>query len=96
MSEVGDTARRKQRAAALSVVSNTVLVAGKLVVGMITGSVAVISEAVHSGMDLVAAIIALVAVTISGRPPDENHPHGHGKVEDLSGAVEAGPAVCSA
>ena len=89
MSENRDTARRKQRAAALSVVSNTVLVAGKLVVGLITGSVAVISEAVHSGMDLVAAVIALVAVTISGRPPDENHPHGHGKVEDLSGAVEA-------
>ena len=81
--------RTKQRAAGLSVLSNITLVLGKLVVGMITGSVAVISEAVHSAMDLLAAIIAYAAVTLSGRPPDEDHPHGHGKIEDLSGAVEA-------
>ena len=83
------TTRTKQRAAALSVASNTVLVLGKLVVGVLTGSVAVVSEAVHSAMDLLAAIIAYTAVTLSGRPPDEDHPHGHGKIEDLSGAVEA-------
>jgi cation diffusion facilitator family transporter len=84
-----DVNRRKRRAAALSVGSNTMLVVAKLVVGAMTGSVAVVSEAVHSAMDLVAAVIALVAVSLSGRPPDADHPHGHGKIEDLSGAVEA-------
>ena len=83
------TTREKQRAAGLSVVSNTALVVGKLVVGMLTGSVAVVSEAVHSAMDLLASIIALAAVSLSGKPPDHDHSHGHGKIEDLSGAVEA-------
>ena len=83
------TTREKQRAAGLSVLSNITLVVGKAMVGLLTGSVAVISEAVHSAMDLLAAIIAYTAVTLSGRPPDEDHPHGHGKIEDLSGAVEA-------
>ena len=83
------TTRAKQRAAGLSVLSNIVLVLGKLVVGLMTGSVAVVSEAVHSAMDLLAAIIAFTAVTLSGRPPDQDHAHGHGKIEDLSGAVEA-------
>jgi len=81
--------RRKRRAAALSVGSNTLLVGAKVAVGWITGSVAVMSEAVHSGMDLVAALIALAAVIYASRPPDESHPHGHGKMEDLSGALEA-------
>jgi len=81
--------RSKRRAAGLSVASNTLLVLGKLIVGLITRSVAVISEAIHSSMDLLAAIIALVAVSISDRPPDAGHPHGHGKFEDLSGALEA-------
>jgi cation diffusion facilitator family transporter len=79
----------KRRAAALSVASNSCLVLGKLVVGIMTGSVAIISEAIHSGMDLLAAIIAFVAVSYSDRPPDRDHPHGHGKIENLSGAVEA-------
>lgn len=81
--------RRKRRAAGLSVASNTFLALAKLGVGLITGSVAVLSEAVHSGMDLVAAIIALAAVVLASQPPDASHPHGHGKIEDLSGAVEA-------
>ena len=79
----------KRRAAAVSVGSNTALVLGKLVVGILTGSVAVISEAIHSGMDLLAAVIAFVAVSYSDRPPDRTHAHGHGKVENLSGAIEA-------
>jgi len=81
--------RSKRRAAALSVGSNTTLVLGKLFVGILTGSVAVISEAIHSAMDLIAAIIALVAVSLSDRPPDRDHSYGHGKIESLSGAVEA-------
>lgn len=84
-----DPGSSKRRAAALSVGSNTVLVLGKLFVGIWTGSVAVISEAIHSAMDLLAAVIALVAVSLSDRPPDRDHAHGHGKIESLSGAVEA-------
>ncbi len=81
--------RRKRRAAALSVASNTTLVLGKLLIGMLSGSIAVISEAIHSGMDLLAAVIALIAVSLSDRPPDKEHPFGHGKIENISGAVEA-------
>jgi cation diffusion facilitator family transporter len=84
-----DVQRQKNRVALLSVISNSLLVVFKLVVGVIIGSVSVISEAIHSGMDLVAAVIALVAVKISGRSPDEDHAFGHGKVEDISAAVEA-------
>jgi cation diffusion facilitator family transporter len=79
----------KRLAAAVSVGSNTFLVVGKVIVGVITGSVAVMSEAIHSGMDLLAAMIAFVAVSYSDRPADANHPHGHGKIENLSGAIEA-------
>lgn len=77
------------RAATISVVSNTVLVVFKLVVGLMIGSVAVISEAVHSAMDLVAAGIALFAVRAAARPADEDHPYGHGKAENISGTIEA-------
>lgn len=79
----------KVRAASLSVASNAVLVLGKLVVGLSIGSVSVISEAIHSAVDLVAATIAWFAVRLSGQPADKEHPYGHGKYENLSGAVEA-------
>lgn len=82
-------ARRKTRAAILSVVSNSVLVAAKLVGGLAVGSVAVISEAIHSAVDLLAALIAWFAVKTSGAPADERHPYGHGKIENISGVVEA-------
>jgi cation diffusion facilitator family transporter len=81
--------REKATVAWLSVVSNTVLVLGKFSVGLIIGSVSILSEAIHSGVDLVAAVIALVAVKTSSRPADRDHPFGHGKVENLSGTVEA-------
>ena len=61
----------------------------KLVVGIISGSVSIISEAIHSSMDLLAAIIAFSAVKISDNPPDSRHPYGHGKVENISGVIEA-------
>ncbi len=69
--------------------SNTTLVVFKLLVGIAIGSVAVLSEAIHSGIDLIASVIALFAVRRSDRPADEEHPFGHGKVENLSGVVEA-------
>jgi cation diffusion facilitator family transporter len=81
--------KRKTTVAALSVVSNSTLVVLKLIIGVMIGSVSVISEAIHSGVDLLAAVIALVAVKTSGVPADKEHPFGHGKVENISGTVEA-------
>jgi len=81
--------RKKTRVAALSVISNTVLVVFKAIVGVVIGSVSVLSEAIHSGIDLIAALIAFFAVRISGRAADEEHPFGHTKVENISAAVEA-------
>jgi len=80
---------KKARVAALSVASNTTLVVLKLLVGLSIGSVSVISEAIHSAVDLVAAIIAFLSVRTSAKPADTSHPFGHGKYENLSGAIEA-------
>lgn len=80
---------RKVRAASLSILSNSVLVALKLIVGVMTGSVSIISEAAHSALDLVAALIAFFSVRVSGRPADKEHPFGHGKIENLAGTIEA-------
>ena len=77
------------QAAVFSVVSNSTLVALKLVAGFITGSVSIISEAIHSGLDLLAALIALYSVNQSSRPPDEAHSYGHGKIENVSALAEA-------
>ena len=82
-------ADKKTAAAILSVASNSLLIVLKAVAGLLIGSVAVLSEAIHSGMDLVAALIALFAVRASGREADERHPFGHGKVENISGTIEA-------
>jgi cation diffusion facilitator family transporter len=79
----------KQGAARVSVASNSVLVLTKLGIGIFTGSVSVISEAAHSAVDLVAALIAYYAVSTSDRKPDRNHAYGHGKIENISGAIEA-------
>lgn len=84
-----DTDTRKARVALLSIASNTTLVVLKLIVGTAIGSVSVISEAIHSAVDLVAAIIAFVAVRASSKPADDDHPFGHGKAENISGTVEA-------
>ncbi|MCE5218578.1 cation diffusion facilitator family transporter [bacterium] len=78
-----------RRAAGLSVVSNTLLTVSKLVAGLATGSISVISEAVHSGNDLVAALLAFFSVRKSNEPADEHHRYGHGKYEALSGLIEA-------
>jgi len=74
--------------ALLSICSNSFIVILKLTVGIITGSVAIISEAIHSLLDLVASVIAFFSVKISNRPPDKEHPYGHGKFENISGTVE--------
>jgi len=79
----------KTMAAAISVGSNILLVALKLVIGVVTGSISILAEAVHSGVDLVAALIAYFAVRVADLPPDEQHPYGHGKYENISGTAEA-------
>ena len=78
----------KQNAALLSIGSNIVLILSKLVVGLITNSISIISEAVHSFTDLLAAIIAFFSVKQSANPPDSDHQFGHGKYEDFSGFIE--------
>ena len=79
----------KEKTARLSIISNSGLVLLKFVVGVAIGSVSIISEAIHSSMDLVAAVIAFIAVRKSSEPPDSEHEFGHGKFEDISGLVEA-------
>jgi cation diffusion facilitator family transporter len=78
----------KQRTAALSVVSNSALILLKVVAGTVTGSVAVLTEAVHSSIDLIASIVAFISVRKAGEPADETHRYGHEKIENLSAAIE--------
>lgn len=80
---------KKVAVARLSILSNSLLIVMKLAIGIISGSVSIISEAIHSFMDLLAAIIAFLSVRISDRPADSRHPYGHGKFENISGVVEA-------
>lgn len=80
---------RRTYAASLSVLSNILLLIIKLIVGILGGSISIMSEAIHSGIDLLAACIAWIAVSISSKPADLQHQYGHGKFENLSGVIEA-------
>jgi cation diffusion facilitator family transporter len=80
--------RTKTGAAMLSVVSNSILIALKLAAGAITGSIAILTEAIHSSIDLIASVVALVSVRRADVPPDEDHPYGHEKVENLAATIE--------
>lgn len=79
----------KVATARLSIISNVTLIIMKLVVGIMTGAVSIISEAIHSTMDLLAAVIAYFSVKVSDKPADDEHPYGHGKFENVSGVIEA-------
>jgi cation diffusion facilitator family transporter len=79
----------KIRTARLSIISNIGLIILKTIAAFYSGSVSIISEAIHSSLDLVAAIIAFIAVRISDKPADKEHPFGHGKFENISGVIEA-------
>jgi cation diffusion facilitator family transporter len=90
--------RPKTHAAALSIASNSALIVLKLVAGVLTGSIAILTEAVHSSIDLIASVVAFVSVRKAGEPADREHPYGHAKVENLAAAFEgvlilAGAAV---
>lgn len=80
---------KKAGTARLSVISNTFLIAIKVTVGILSGSVSILSEAIHSFMDLLAALIAFFSVRVSDTPADSKHPYGHGKFENISGVAEA-------
>ena len=86
----------KKNVALLSVASNTLLIAMKLVVGLMSGSVSIVSEAIHSTMDLLAAVIAFVSVRLADAPPDADHPYGHEKFENVSGVIEGALIVVAA
>ncbi len=79
----------KTSAAGLSILSNTLLVVLKLAAGIIMGSVSVISEGAHSAVDLLAAFIAFFSIRAAAKPADEEHEFGHGKIENISGTIEA-------
>src|SRR6202051_4950379 len=88
--------REKKRAALLSVGSALLLVSLKSFLVIRTGSLGVLSEALHSGLDLIAAIITFLSLRVADRPPDESHPYGHGKFENFSAFVETGLLVLTA
>src|ERR1700749_2689102 len=85
--------REKKQAALLSVGSAIVLVSLKAFLVLRTGSLGVLSEALHSGLDLVAAVITFLSVRVSDQPADERHPYGHGKFENFSAFIETGLLV---
>lgn len=79
----------KSRTARLSIWSNSLLIIMNFTVGIMSGSISIISEGIHTIMDLLAAIMAYFSIKISDTPPDEKHPYGHGKFENISGVIEA-------
>lgn len=79
---------KKTIAASLSIISNGIIILFKLTAGIITGSMSVISEAIHSSSDFLASVLTFFAVKRSSEPADKDHPFGHGKYEDVAGFVE--------
>jgi cation diffusion facilitator family transporter len=80
--------RTKTGAASLSIASNAILIALKLAAGAITGSIAIITEAIHSSIDLIASFVAFFSVRKADEPADREHPYGHEKLENLAAAIE--------
>jgi cation diffusion facilitator family transporter len=78
----------KTRAAGLSIASNSLLIVLKIVAGAVTGSVAILTEAAHSAIDLMASVIAFFSLRVADEPADEDHPFGHAKVEHVAAAIE--------
>jgi cation diffusion facilitator family transporter len=83
-----DGAHEKRSAAMSSVIAAVGLTGFKIIVGFATGSLGILAEAAHSGLDLIAAMMTFLAVRISGKPADRNHLYGHAKVENLSALFE--------
>src|SRR5579863_2849255 len=86
-----DSIRAEKRAVAgNSVLAAIAITTLKIVVGVTTGSLGILSEAAHSGLDLLAAIVTLLSVRVSDKPADADHQYGHGKVENFSAFIETG------
>ena len=94
--DVATTIREKKLAAMASVGSAILLVCLKIFLTLATGSLGVLSEALHSSLDLIAAVITYLSVRVSDQPADERHPYGHGKVESFSAFVETGLLLLTA
>jgi cation diffusion facilitator family transporter len=86
--DVLDLKQEKERVIILSILSNASLVAMKIIIGVMSGLVSIIAEALHSANDLIASIIAYFGVKGSLKPPDKDHQYGHGKVEVITGWIE--------
>jgi len=80
--------KEKKNVALLSVFAAVILTGFKLIVGLVTGSLGILSEALHSGLDLVAAVITYFSVSFSDKPADKEHNYGHGKIENFSALIE--------
>src|SRR5512137_1333100 len=78
----------KRQVAWTSVIAAVFITGFKLVIGLQTNSLGILSEAAHSGLDLVAAVMTLVAISIADKPADHDHQYGHGKIENLSAFLE--------
>jgi len=96
MTQPRDIDREKLVVALSSVVAAIGLTSMKLVVGLLTGSLGILAEAAHSGLDLVAALMTLFAVRFASRPADASHNYGHGKAENVSAFLEAGLLILTA
>lgn len=96
ISVVMDLDFQKKFAAGLSIFSNSVIIILKLVVGLYSGSISIISEAIHSMSDFLASVLTFFSVIKSAEPADKKHPFGHGKYEDMSGFIEGGLIIFAA
>ena len=83
-----DINKQKKFAAGLSICSNAIIIMLKLIAGFLSGSISIISEAIHSLSDMLASVITFFSVVRSSEPADKNHPFGHGRYEDMSGFIE--------
>src|SRR5450755_2608674 len=86
----GSMRREKRSVAGNSVLAALVITGLKITVGFATGSLGILSEAAHSGLDLIAAIVTLFSVRVSDKPADADHQYGHGKFENFSAFIETG------
>jgi cation diffusion facilitator family transporter len=87
---IADLQRTKERVSRVSIGTISLLIAMKVVAAIVTGSIGILADAVHSLIDLTGAIVGYFAVRVAGRPPDADHRFGHGRAEDLAGGVIAG------
>lgn len=86
--DIEEIAKHKKKVAFYSVLAAIFITCGKLIVGLLTLSLGILSEALHSGLDLIAALITYFSVKISDKPADEEHNYGHGKMENLSALIQ--------